>query len=909
MNFVAALKCGATPEVEAARCMNQLLRRSEAQGALCLALAADFINELYKAIGLETNINVQQLETAKFDWETTLCRHYVFHCNTIFFAAFERFLTQLSRTVGLEQLKAVESMTLQHYFEMLDVWRNCSTDLLKQDDDMQVQFLVEPLARINYILFLGAQKIRKLFDLELDMLNTICTYLLESALAGLFFEECHTYIAEGLSKVMEADFSLSKAFNEDAFKFFRLVFTQHKVTHSSILKCLTRMLAMLSRQQDTSSYRQFVSFLVEKDMQESYYTFLKLEKTTRILLATLDFLTKLQTHLLDLSCFSQTFLEAILALTLHTHENISLTAAELYIKMARRKASDDDYILKHILEFYFKEMTNADTLPLYVNALWCEFPYMQSMRIYLDLLKNATAVPLGMRYLIAQFTIVVYRKMLDPQVCGKYVKEFIHVFETLPTLFDVLNSQYLKGILLQLYSLTAQNYLCDGCDELNELLPNFEDYFVSAFRADTHLQYPYLYNLFAQFARCIEKTLHFDKLEMCAIHAYTEYEEVERLLVTKKSPSLRQSSAYCYILQKLSVLMQVDYNVFDQLEHIIQTLHVRLIETTQIHELADKQQVFIDIYATDLMVNGCIKLSRDKDLTNSNKMWLVGEMRILETYLLNFLSKAESKTNAQLYRVKTYFICLVNLYQTFHNSSGLYKLQLNLRSYHVLVETLLASCLQRKPKTQAVDEEHMELHPKYISNYQQWMFMKFTQLHSTKHIALPSPVAWKLCMHYGLSSHKFSDELFTFMEALTKYHFKIFTHISAVLVYNLYKQKPPFTTDVIQSVIRAQKSFIDQLPTAHTPALLCANVVLRVLQFLQQSLQKLPPTTGGNRLTALKHLNFYTHNLNVNVDNVLPDIRNQAKALQNHMLNNAEQMCLRAYLSALGVHTEINGKA
>ncbi|XP_036338490.1 uncharacterized protein LOC118748222 [Rhagoletis pomonella] len=138
------------------------------------------------------------------------------------------------------------------------------------------------------------------------------------------------------------------------------------------------------------------------------------------------------------------------------------------------------------------------------------------------------------------------------------------------------------------------------------------------------------------------------------------------------------------------------------------------------------------------------------------------------------------------------------------------------------------------------------------------------------------------------------------MEALTKHHFKIYTHISAVLVLNLYKQNPPFKMDVIRSVIRAQKLFIDQLPSALSPSTLCVSVVLQVLQILQQSLQKLPATTGGNRLVALKHLNHYTWNLNVNDRNVLSDIRSQANALQNHMLNNAEQVCLDTYLSALG---------
>ncbi|XP_036232851.2 uncharacterized protein sunn isoform X2 [Bactrocera oleae] len=861
MNFVAALKCGTTPDVVAARCINQFLFRSGPQEELCLETSADFINELFKAIGMHTQFTAQDLEKGKdFDWEAAGCRCYIFHRDAMFFNNFERFLTQLSKAVRKVQATASESKALLLYCELLGVWCNCCIDLQKQDADMQVKFLVEPIARINYMLFLGVHKIKTKCSVDFCGVDTISKYLLNSALHGLFFEECHSYIAEGLSKIVENYFATSNAFNEDAFKFYRLVFRvgQHKATHCGIFKSLIRMLDNLSIQQDVSNHRQLVRFLIEKDMQEIYYTFLKLEKTKGLLMATLNFLQKLQPQLIDLECFSKTFLEAILGLALHKDENISLTAAELYIKMARAKACDDDHILKHVLEFYLEETTNIELMTTYVNALWSYFPYMQSIEIYFNLLKDAENVPIVMHYFVAQFIVVVYKKMLEQPGRERYTNEFIFVYKTLPSLFEELNSQCVKGILLQLYSFSDQQLLCENCAELKQLLPKYEDHFVSTFKGDTKLHYLYLYASFAHFARSIEKTTNFYKLDVCGLHVYAQYVDIERKLQaldTGKSPSAQQVSAYCYIIQKIGVLLKLGYNVFDQLEHILKTLHVRLLDTKQLEKFAAKE-IFIDVYAIDLLVSGCIQLSRNKDFTKSSKLWLVREIHALETCLVACLSKAESTTNAQMYRVKTYFLCLANLYYTFREASDIPKLQLKLQPYHVMVETLLYSCLQRKPRTQVVSEEQSELHPKHIMSFQQSMFNKFTKLHSTKDIELPTPAAWKLCLRYGVS------------------------------------------------VIRAQKSFIDQLPAENTPTLICVNVVLRVLQFLQQALIKLPPITGGNRLTALKHLYLYTHNLNVNNDNVLPDIQDQAKALQNHMLNNAEQMCLKAYLCALSANTE-----
>ncbi|XP_020713820.1 uncharacterized protein LOC101448850 isoform X3 [Ceratitis capitata] len=795
---------------------------------------------------------------------------------------------------------------VESFIQLLTIWYNCYMDLLKQNSNIQVQYLEEPLARINFILYLGVHKIRDKYVCDYQILDEICTLLLNSTLQGLFFLESHSYIAEVLGNFMEDNFGTSKAFDEDALKFFYKAFQveKQKATQCNTLKCLTRIMNKISTEEETSSYRNFFSFLIEMPMLRIYFTLLKMEKTKRLKLAILNFLNNLQEKLLDLDCFSLVFLEAILALTLHTDENISFLAAELYVIMARRKASGDDMLLKHILEFYLKEIKSVDLLPRYVNALWSNFTYMQSMHIYFDLTK-ATDVPLVMRYFIAQFTIVVYRKMLKAP--EKFARQIKYVFQTSPTLFRELESQCVKGILLQLYSSTELELLRDSAGTMNEFLFEFEDYFISVITKDTTLIYPYLLNLFIQFTCCIEETKNFDKLEICAIQIYQKYEDLERTLKRlddeSKMPSVKNMNAYNSILQKLNVLLQVDYVVFDTLEQLIKTLHVRLIEKSQICELAQKHEIFIDVHATELLVNSCIKLSYNEDLTKTAQTWLAQEIRILEGYLLRRLTNAEAKTDAQMLRLKTYFICLANLYYIFDNASGMYKLSLNLRSYHIMVEALLLGCLRLKAtsitKSAIVSEENMLLHTKYILQYQKSMFSKFTQLHSSADIVIPSAVAWKVCLHYGLSSHKFNGEILSFMEALTKHHFKGFTHISAVLVYNLYKQRTETKVDDIKRVIHAQKFFIDQLPPALSPTLLCVNVVLKVLQLLQQSLKVLSPTTGGNRLAALKHLNHYINNLNVNSDNVLPDIREQAYALQNHMLNNAEQTYLKSYLSEL----------
>lgn len=99
---------------------------------------------------MHTQFTAQDLEKGKdFDWEAAGCRCYIFHRDAMFFNNFERFLTQLSKAVRKVQATASESKALLLYCELLGVWCNCCIDLQKQDADMQVKFLVEPIARIS----------------------------------------------------------------------------------------------------------------------------------------------------------------------------------------------------------------------------------------------------------------------------------------------------------------------------------------------------------------------------------------------------------------------------------------------------------------------------------------------------------------------------------------------------------------------------------------------------------------------------------------------------------------------------------------------------------------------------------------------------------------------------------------
>lgn len=130
------------------------MQNSKPKDKLCLETAAEFVNELFKAIGLSTRFTPQQLEMGgDFNWRAAGIHHYIFHRNARFFNRFERFLTHLSQTVSDEQVADVESKALQLYSQLLGVWCGCCIDLRRLEVRIQDSFLAEPIARISiYII-------------------------------------------------------------------------------------------------------------------------------------------------------------------------------------------------------------------------------------------------------------------------------------------------------------------------------------------------------------------------------------------------------------------------------------------------------------------------------------------------------------------------------------------------------------------------------------------------------------------------------------------------------------------------------------------------------------------------------------------------------------------------------------
>ncbi|KAM7347884.1 sisters unbound [Cochliomyia hominivorax] len=157
-----------------------------------------------------------------------------------------------------------------------------------------------------------------------------------------------------------------------------------------------------------------------------------------------------------------------------------------------------------------------------------------------------------------------------------------------------------------------------------------------------------------------------------------------------------------------------------------------------------------------------------------------------------------------------------------------------------------------------------QLHPLQALEYQRLMLRQFTEMHKYSGVKIESNSVWKLCIYYGMFKHHFQEELKSLLITLANYRLKIYKHIISVLIYNLYKQTPNLRHVTIVFILKQHKHLIDNDIQVESAELLKVHVVLLVLQILEKALSVQHLKLGHNRLEALKHLNIFIEDLNLN---------------------------------------------
>ncbi|XP_037931794.1 uncharacterized protein LOC119666587 [Teleopsis dalmanni] len=376
-------------------------------------MASQFSNECFQAIGFECNISAFDIENFKYKWPTD-CNIYIFPYNAIYFKKFEQFLSFLCQSLHEFQDKYMyydaaymekNESPIELFTLMLAGWCNIYRCLQEQNENVAERF-DEPLARINYQLLLGANKMRIDYGDDLPLLHKICDRLYRSALNGIFYDQAIDEIVNGLLQLFEEHFELFFKTSPDSLNFYNEVLNV-KDHYKYYYLVYRRLEQMLHRYANESKLLILTNFLITKHMQTVYFTTIKKEPK-RVVNAALEFLYTLNSTVLDANCFLNPLIESILELVL---KNGSRLAAKVYIAIVDKKI-DNDSIMKHILEFIFSKSVPISKISNLVTILWIYFPHMRNCDLYFKILLDDN-LNLNMRFSSAHFLVAVYNKMLN----------------------------------------------------------------------------------------------------------------------------------------------------------------------------------------------------------------------------------------------------------------------------------------------------------------------------------------------------------------------------------------------------------------------------------------------------------------------------------------------------------------
>ncbi|XP_065365213.1 uncharacterized protein sunn [Calliphora vicina] len=904
MRFLTLLKSGVTVKNVALGFVQALLKESWQENELCLELTCDFINDTLAAIGLDCLITPEQIIAGgTYDWPLEQIQIYNFHHVEMDFKKLEEFLGELCYLVQLQHEIFINDLRELHedddlespvefLMQLIAVWCNVYKQLQKLEDMQANKRFEEPLSRINFHLLLGMHELRKMYRLDLHLLDAICTRLYWSALEGLYYKQTHEMIFTGLLDIFSKDYDLFYASSSQTINFFYEAFSVqiNTLTPLKLYQTLGQML--LEENISTSKMNILINFLIEPSMLQVYFsTFLAkrykwfnnitTKNLVKIQHEAVKFLNNLQSKLLTLDCFSREFMESVLNLIFKTQPITSNLVCHLYISMMKRKFSDQ-MILKHIMDFYVRHLGSIFQLSSYIHAMYEHFEFLLNFNIFLEIITDVNTAEI-IRLLSAHILVIVFEIKVSEEAASTK-QELQHLLQILPEIFENLHCQRTEGILLKVYSFIA-------IDKLKKpALDNFIHYAMGIFtHFANNLEYPLLMNIFNIFHNILNFNQEWQHLEQLSDHLLHTYHEMIRDLKRLEQTPEKLSNATLVncnnLLKRFNIILKTKYDLLDNnYLDIIRTLSHYFLYNPEIQSLINKDNFFLDLYALEIIISCMFKLLKQQSDTNQNYTFFP-EAQQLYKYLWLILKNQDELLMLPTVRIKTYFCSLLLLFTHLP-----FKFDSNV--YRQLVQILIVVNFKNKTPSHKDGNESQQLHPLQCVEYQRVMLRQFTEMHKYQRVQIHTNMVWKLCIYYGMFKHTFQKELKDLLITLANYRLKIYKHIISVLIYNLYKQTPNLKHMTIVSILKQHKHLIDNNINVDSSPLLKVHVVLLVLQILEKALSVQRLKAGHNRLEALKHLNIFIEDLDLNQLQAKELMQQEVTKMTHHLITADERKYL-----------------
>ncbi|KAH8322678.1 hypothetical protein KR059_002977, partial [Drosophila kikkawai] len=739
-----------------------------------------FVSQCFRLLGLRFNVNVE----ASF-WTQNHPYHndnpnYIFNPNPKLMnevrAFFKELPVLLSVYVSALKLDVKNSRfdrlthPLSAYFRVVIVWVKVVHSIC---DSVQLggttsanRYLCEPMARMSFYILDGLSELLPDYA-NFDGLKEICLSLAVDVRYGIFYEATSEVIVTPMLDMFHAHYRTFCGAEKSAldFVFCLLIVEMDKPdgyieAYEFVETMLKQFETTRERDQDNTLYlRLFTNELITDKYMALIFDTLKTSTSRRLLLAAIRYLMTLQRLLVSVECFTIRFHEILLQLILRTPLSsvVPNLAAQLYVKLSRRKYQDRDISL-HILETYVKTQGNLRKNPSYaqfrgelskyLRVLGQHFPQINRFESYAVVL-SAPNVRIELSHIAAQCVSILFERFMAeystvPEAFEQVnillrcwpglVKSASHQTGTRAILYSVYGMVDFEAVFQKeeevrfIYShmLEKYNFSLDLC----QLLLNLENFCLENFLKDETLTDLEVQDLYINLYRSVEITGN-DQIHTTAAN-YIQEEQAQ--LMHQLNASDAEESQIAELLETYALSVRRLHSLL--IPKKFDVCHVAEIYPTLANLLLEKRVQNEDLicYGSESLATMLVMLFVEREDSNDEQGVRIS---LLVHQLLDFCWSELSNSGLDFVRAKFLFCSALILH-----IGNLPDLSLNDATYGTLLDWLLQSL--RPSQSEPLVEG-------YVSD----MHFVFRRLLQSKHLVLPNNRIWKVLVQYKMAGARF----------------------------------------------------------------------------------------------------------------------------------------------------------
>ncbi|XP_032308843.1 uncharacterized protein LOC6504246 isoform X2 [Drosophila ananassae] len=552
-------------------------------------------------------------------------------------------------------------------------------------------------------------------------------------------------------------------------------------------------------------------------------------------------------HVVSTECFRDNFHEVLLALILRmprASSGISLLAANLYIKLSKRKYRNHE-IVYHILEAYIKtpHATRENTiydcfrvkLSRYLKELMIYFPELQSFEFHALILTTPNA-RIELSLISAQSLSIIFELHMAQYSISQDSRQQVHlILRCLPALVTTPSLQSgARNILYSIYSLTDFRLVAEH--EI-EALRDLEHFCLNRFLTDDTLDHSEFQGLFGNISLSAAVTGNELMHPTVATTLRTQHAQLCIQLndVDSGAPeSTEVLEAYVKNLRRIHSLLLLDKLPHNYYKDICESLAQILLKKTFQHE-------DLIMYGSESLALILVRQYSTIDVLDDESGLSIS---VLAQELLEFCLTELTKAKEDIRRSMFLFCSIIELY-----IGRIDCLTLGADAYEVIIESLITLPQTFLPKSNPLILECMPD-----------MYHMFRELLKVDHIELTNNRIWKIVMQYQMpgSTLKYLDpELKELIIVLIEYKIETYVHCLSVILLKLNNDERSLkhALDVLSAHLNLIKTHASTLDSWVLPLI----IFQKSLNLLIKSIRvRRSQVTGSKKQNRLLPLNTFS---------------------------------------------------